>query len=106
MSGEYKVLSACVLSPVRLFETPWTVAHQAPLSMEFSRQEYWNGLPFPLQGIFPIQGLNPHLLHLLHWQGDSVPPAPPGEPRVLSKFLLNKWTDGLNPILPVFALKK
>ena len=35
------------LSHVRLFETPWTVAHQAPLSMEFSRQEYWSGLPFP-----------------------------------------------------------
>ena len=35
------------LSRVRLFGTPWTVAHQAPLSMEFSRQEYWSGLPFP-----------------------------------------------------------
>ena len=35
------------LSHVRFFETPWTVAHQAPLSMEFSRQEYWSGLPFP-----------------------------------------------------------
>ena len=34
------------LSPVRLFATPWTVAHQAPLSIEFSRQEYWSGLPF------------------------------------------------------------
>ena len=32
------------------FATPWTVAHQAPLSMEFSRQEYWNGLPFPSPG--------------------------------------------------------
>ena len=35
------------LSCVRLFATPWTVAHQAPPSMEFSRQEYWSGLPFP-----------------------------------------------------------
>ena len=34
-------------SPVRLFVTPWAVAHQAPLSMGFSRQEYWSGLPFP-----------------------------------------------------------
>ena len=34
-------------SRIRLFVTPWTVAHQDPLSMEFSRQEYWNGLPFP-----------------------------------------------------------
>ena len=39
-----KVMS---LSPVQLFATPWTVAYQAPLSMGFSRQEYWSGLPFP-----------------------------------------------------------
>ena len=51
-----------------------------------------------LQGIFPIQGSNPHLLHLLHWQGDSLPPAPLGKPKVLSKYLLNKWMDELNPI--------
>ena len=40
----------CVLSHVRCFETPWTVTHQAPLSMQFSRQEYWTGLPFPPPG--------------------------------------------------------
>ena len=51
-----------VCSPVRLFATPWTVVHQAPLSMELSRQEYWSGLPFLLQGIFTTQVLNPHLL--------------------------------------------
>ena len=38
------------LSCVRLFETPWTIAHQAPPSMRFSRQEYWSGLPFPSPG--------------------------------------------------------
>ena len=37
----------------RVFATPWTVAHQLPLSMEFSRQEYWSGLPFPLPGDLP-----------------------------------------------------
>ena len=44
------ILSVCVqsLSHVQLFATLWTVAHHAPLSMEFSRQEYWSGLPFPL----------------------------------------------------------
>ena len=42
--------------------TPWTVACQAPLSMGFFRQ-YWSRLPFPFQGIFLTQGLNPHLLH-------------------------------------------
>ena len=43
--------------------TPWTVAHQAPLSMGFSRQEYGVGCHFLLQGIFPTQGLNSGLLH-------------------------------------------
>ena len=47
------------LSPVWLFATPWTVAHQALLSMEFSRQEYWSGWPFPSAGDLP----NPGLLH-------------------------------------------
>ena len=42
---------------------PWTLARQAPLCMRFPRQEYWSGLPFPLQGIFPTQGSNPALLH-------------------------------------------
>ena len=62
------------LSRVKLFATPWTVAHQAPLSTGFSRQEFWSGLPFPSpRGIFPAQGLNLCLLHLLHWQADSWP---------------------------------
>ena len=51
------------LSRVQLFATPWTVTRQAPLSTGFSRQEYWGGLHFLLQGIFPTQGLNPGLLH-------------------------------------------
>ena len=42
---------------------PWTVAHQAPLSITFSRHEYWTGLPFPSQGNFPPQGSNPGLPH-------------------------------------------
>ena len=62
-------LRACMLhcvSRVSLFETLWTIAHQTLLSMGFSRQEYWSGLPCPTQGIFLIQGLNPSLRHLLH----------------------------------------
>ena len=47
----------CVLSRVRLFATPWTVDCQAPLSMEFSRQEHWNGLPFPPPGDLPDPGI-------------------------------------------------
>ena len=44
-------------SHVQLFSTPWTVAHQAPLPMEFSRQEYWSGLPFPPPGDLPDPGI-------------------------------------------------
>ena len=55
----------CV-SYVQLFVISWTVAHQAPLSLEFSRQEYWSGLPFPSPGDLLTQGSNPGLLHC--WQ--------------------------------------
>ena len=48
-----------VLSYVQLFVNPWTVAHQAPLSVEFSRQEYWSGLPFPPPGDPPDPGIKP-----------------------------------------------
>ena len=41
---------ACVLSHVQFFVTPWMVAHQAPLPMEFSREEYWRRVPFPTPG--------------------------------------------------------
>ena len=51
------------LSHIRLFATPWTVAHQAPPSMEFSRQEYWSGSPFPSPGDLPDQRIEPGLLH-------------------------------------------
>ena len=47
------------LSHVRLFATPWTVVHQAPPSMEFSREEYWSGLPFPSPGDLPNLGNKP-----------------------------------------------
>ena len=57
--------------------TPWTVASQAPLSVEFYRQAYSSGLPFPSPGIFLTQGLNWCLLHL---QADSVPSERPGKP--------------------------
>ena len=48
-----------MLSCVRLLATPWTIARQAPLSMGFSRQEYWSGLPFPPQGNLPYPGMEP-----------------------------------------------
>ena len=55
--------SVQLLSRVLLFATPWTVAHQAPLSMKLSRQEYWSGLPFSSPGVFPTQGSNLCLRH-------------------------------------------
>ena len=58
------------LSHVQLFVTPWTVAHQALLFMEFSRRQYGVDCHALLQGIFPTQGSNPGLLH---WQEDSLP---------------------------------
>ena len=60
-----------------LTATPWTVAPQAPLSMEFSRQEYWRGCHSLLQGIFLIQESN---LGLLPCRQDSLPSEPPGKP--------------------------
>ena len=53
--------------------TPWTVAHQAPLSMGFFRQGYWSGLPFPFAEDLPDPGIKPESLCLLHWQVDSLP---------------------------------
>ena len=50
-------LCAQLLSYVQLFVTPWTIAHQATLSMKFSRQEYWNGLPFPSPRDLPDPGI-------------------------------------------------
>ena len=66
----YKSSIACVLSCVQLFANPWTVTHQALLSMGFPGKSTQVGCHFLLQGIFPTQGSSPHLLH---WQVDSLP---------------------------------
>ena len=71
-----------VLSRIQPCVTPWTAARQAPLSMGFSRQEYWSGLPRPPPGDLPDPGIEPCLPHLLHWQAGSLPLAPPGNPSV------------------------
>ena len=82
-----RVLSC--LSPVWLFATVWIIAHWAPLSMGFSRQECWSGLNALLQEIFPNQGSNPHLCllrcrqFLYHWA--------PGKP-----FSLGTWEIKVN----------
>ena len=72
-------LCVCVcvlaLSHVQLFVSPWTVAHQAPLSMEFSRQDSWSRLPFPSPGDLPNPGIKPGSPVL---QADALPSKPPG----------------------------
>ena len=65
------------LSHVRLFVTQWTIACQAPLSMGFSRQEYWNGLPFLSPGDLPNPGIEPRSPAL---QTGALPSEPPGNP--------------------------
>ena len=64
-------------SSVGLFATLWAVACHAPLSMEFSRQEYWSRLPFPPPGDLPHPGIEPGSPA---WQVDSLPPVLPGKP--------------------------
>ena len=57
--GSYERKKVKLLSHVRLFATPWTVAYQAPLSMGFSKQVYWSGLPFPFPRDLPNPGIEP-----------------------------------------------
>ena len=72
------------LSRVRLFETLWTVAYQGPLSMGFSRQEYWSRLPFPSPGDLPNPGIE---LRSPALQEGALLSEPPGKPKVKVKSL-------------------
>ena len=72
-------LGADVLSRGQLFATPWTIAQQAPLLMEFSRQEYWSGLPFPAPGDLPHPGIEPLSLASPALVVDSLPAEPEGK---------------------------
>ena len=75
------------LSCAWLFATPWSVACQAPLSMGFSRQEYWSGLPFPSPGALPDPGIEPGSPAL---QAGSLLPEPPGK----SRWSNGCWSNG------------
>ena len=77
------------LSRVQLFTTLWTVAHQAPLSMGFSRQEYWSGLSFPTSGDLPNPGIkSASPASLLHWQVGSLPLSHQGSRKGHKKHLI------------------
>ena len=72
-------------SCVQLFASQRTIAHQARLSLGFSRQEYWSG--------FLTQVSKPHLLCLLHWQVGSLPLAPPGKPQKEDVNIITKYNN-------------
>ena len=101
----------CVLSSlslVRLFATPWVIACQAPLSIGFSRQEYWSGLPCPLPGDLPNPGIKPRSPIL---QANSLPSEPPGKPKStavgsppFSRDLLNPGIKPGSPALQADSL--
>ena len=73
----------CALSCVKLFATPWMAAHQPPLSLEFSWQEYWSGLPFSTPGDLPDLGIEHMSLALANEFFTTVPPenSTPWSPR-------------------------
>ena len=83
---------ACMLSffsPVWLFVTPWTIGGQTPLSMGFSRQEYWSGLPFPTPpGDLPNPGIEPASPVSPALTGRFFTTEPPGKPQRLQKVFL------------------
>ena len=87
---------------VQLFVTPWTVAHQAPLSMGFSRQEYWSGQPFPSLGALPDPGIEPWSPAL---QVDFLLSEPRGKPNLKANtnasLLVEKQTSLVTKFLCV-----
>ena len=90
-SGFFKRLLKKLISSVRLFVTPWAVAYQAPLSMGFSRQEYWGGLSFPSPGDLPDPGIESRFPKL---QANALP----SEPQHSSSLRLQFSTGGLGLI--------
>ena len=87
----------CRFSCDQLFVTLWTITHQAPLSMEFSRQEYWSGLPCPPSGDLPDRGIEPTSLMSPALVGRSfLPLVPPRKPDIShSSFLINIYRSAL-----------
>ena len=97
-----QVIHLCMLSH---FSCVWlcaalcSVAHPAPLSMGFSRQEYWSGLPCPPPGVSSWPGDQTIVFYLLHWQVGSLPLVPPGKPLLSGCISLNR-------MLPSFSIFK
>ena len=83
-----------MLGHVQLFATPWTVAHQSPLSTEFSRQEYWSRFPFPSPEDLPDPGIEPRCTAL---QADSSPSEPTEKPTSDKETLISILTGTKRP---------
>ena len=104
--------SVCALSHVRLFTTPWTAAHQVPLSMGFSRQEYGSGFPLPSPGDLPDPGTEPVSLVSPAVAGGFLTTALPGKPHnivtVANKTALcpSKLGKRVEHVLRVLTTKK
>ena len=90
--GLYKTEKCLSVSHVLLFATPWTAAHEASLAMDFSRQEYWNGLPFPSPGNLPNAGIEPRYPA---FQADSLPSEPPGRLHIYVNIFMNICSSSL-----------
>ena len=93
------------LSHVLLFATPWTIVHQAPPSMGFSRQEYWSGLPFPSPGNLPNSGIEPRSPAL---QADALTSEPPGKPQENRAYIFSGWliNKSLNLLIAILEVKR
>ena len=80
-------VASCMLNHVPLFTTLWTLAHQAPLSMGFSRQEYWSGLPFSPPGDIPNPGIKPMSPEASALADVFFTTEPPGKPFLYLRIL-------------------
>ena len=86
------------LSSIQLFTTPWTIACRTPLSVEFSRQEYWSGLLFPPPGDLSNPGIKPSSLVSLDFTSGLFTSAPPGKPLSVSECLVTQSCLTLQPM--------
>ena len=90
-----------LLSCVHLFANPWTAACQAPLSIEFFRQEYWSGLPSPSPGVLPHPGIEPRPST---FQADSLLSEPPG--KVFNSWQISIYFSPLSPLPLILSVTK
>ena len=97
VAGSYGMcVPACkgsLFSRVQLFVTPWTIAHQAPLSVEFSRQDYWSGLSCPPPWDLPDPGVKLASLMSPALAGSSLPLVSPRKPGSSGYSMLNVWRN-------------